>query len=159
MAAKKPPLDPVAIAQAQQAAEQAAVAEAFRKGITALRDDSTPYAPLSQRARNIVAGHRLKDILHHEYYVSDVPGLAIKSLERTWRDRDRASLEKNDTILTQSSTERCGSAAWPATIWALRDFVARTSGSPSPRSPLEHSAVYSQNVSPRGERATSAAPK
>lgn len=42
MAAKKQPLDPVAIAQAQQAAEQAAVAEAFRKGITALRDFIAP---------------------------------------------------------------------------------------------------------------------
>ncbi len=40
--AKKQQLDPVAIAQAQQAAEQTAVAEAFRKGITALRDFIAP---------------------------------------------------------------------------------------------------------------------
>ena len=40
--AKKQKLDPVAIAQAQQLAEQQEVAEAFRKGITALRDFIAP---------------------------------------------------------------------------------------------------------------------
>lgn len=40
--AKKQQLDPVAIAQAQQAAEQAQVTEAFHKGITALRDFIAP---------------------------------------------------------------------------------------------------------------------
>ena len=39
---KPPPLDPVALAQAQQAREQAEVSEAFRKGITALRDFIAP---------------------------------------------------------------------------------------------------------------------
>ncbi|MBP9761443.1 DUF87 domain-containing protein [Candidatus Saccharibacteria bacterium] len=39
---KKPQLDPVALAQAQQAREEAEVAEAFRKGITALRDFIAP---------------------------------------------------------------------------------------------------------------------
>ena len=39
---KKPSLDPVALAQAQQAREQAEVSEAFRKGITALRDFIAP---------------------------------------------------------------------------------------------------------------------
>lgn len=39
---KQPPLDPVALAQAQQAREQAEVNEAFRKGITALRDFIAP---------------------------------------------------------------------------------------------------------------------
>lgn len=39
---KKPQLDPVAIAQAQQAREQAEVSEAFRRGITALRDFIAP---------------------------------------------------------------------------------------------------------------------
>ncbi|HSX43008.1 MAG TPA: DUF87 domain-containing protein [Candidatus Saccharimonadales bacterium] len=40
--AKKKQLDPVAIAQQQQAREQAEVEEAFRKGITALRDFIAP---------------------------------------------------------------------------------------------------------------------
>lgn len=40
--AKKQQLDPVAIAQAQQAAEQAQVTEAFHKGVTALRDFIAP---------------------------------------------------------------------------------------------------------------------
>ncbi len=40
--AKKKQLDPVAIAQAQQAREQAEVAAAFQKGITALRDFIAP---------------------------------------------------------------------------------------------------------------------
>ena len=35
---KKPQLDPVALAQAQQQREQQEVEQAFRKGITALRD-------------------------------------------------------------------------------------------------------------------------
>lgn len=39
---KQPKLDPVAIAQAQQAAEQQEVASAFQKGITALRDFIAP---------------------------------------------------------------------------------------------------------------------
>ena len=39
---KKQKLDPVALAQAQQAREQAEVADAFRKGITALRDFIAP---------------------------------------------------------------------------------------------------------------------
>ncbi len=39
---KRPALDPVALAQAQQAKEQAEVSEAFRKGITALRDFIAP---------------------------------------------------------------------------------------------------------------------
>jgi type IV secretory pathway VirB4 component len=39
---KQPVLDPVALAQAQQAKEQAEVNEAFRKGITALRDFIAP---------------------------------------------------------------------------------------------------------------------
>ncbi|HEU4914141.1 MAG TPA: DUF87 domain-containing protein [Candidatus Saccharimonadales bacterium] len=39
---KEPKLDPVAIAQAQQAREQQEVDEAFRKGITALRDFIAP---------------------------------------------------------------------------------------------------------------------
>lgn len=39
---KKQPLDPVALAQAQQAKEEAEVAEAFRRGITALRDFIAP---------------------------------------------------------------------------------------------------------------------
>lgn len=39
---KQPPVDPVALAQAQQAKEEAEVAEAFRKGITALRDFIAP---------------------------------------------------------------------------------------------------------------------
>ena len=39
---KQPPLDPVALAQAQQAREQSEVNEAFRKGITALRDFIAP---------------------------------------------------------------------------------------------------------------------
>ena len=39
---KQPPLDPVALAQAQQAREQTEVNEAFRKGITALRDFIAP---------------------------------------------------------------------------------------------------------------------
>jgi type IV secretory pathway VirB4 component len=39
---KKQPLDPVAIAQAQQAREQAEVSAAFQKGITALRDFIAP---------------------------------------------------------------------------------------------------------------------
>ncbi len=39
---KQPPLDPVALAQAQQAREEAEVNEAFRKGITALRDFIAP---------------------------------------------------------------------------------------------------------------------
>lgn len=39
---KQPQLDPVAIAQAQQAREQAEVAAAFQKGITALRDFIAP---------------------------------------------------------------------------------------------------------------------
>ncbi len=39
---KQPALDPVALAQAQQAREQAEVNEAFRKGITALRDFIAP---------------------------------------------------------------------------------------------------------------------
>ncbi|MGB4967573.1 MAG: conjugal transfer protein TraC [Candidatus Saccharimonadales bacterium] len=39
---KKQKIDPVALAQAQQAREQAEVAEAFRKGITALRDFIAP---------------------------------------------------------------------------------------------------------------------
>ncbi len=39
---KQPPVDPVALAQAQQAKEQAEVNEAFRKGITALRDFIAP---------------------------------------------------------------------------------------------------------------------
>lgn len=39
---KQQPLDPVALAQAQQAREQAEVNEAFRKGITALRDFIAP---------------------------------------------------------------------------------------------------------------------
>ncbi len=39
---KKQPLDPVAIAQAQQLAEQQEVAAAFQKGITALRDFIAP---------------------------------------------------------------------------------------------------------------------
>jgi conjugal transfer ATP-binding protein TraC len=39
---KKQKIDPVALAQAQQAREQAEVADAFRKGITALRDFIAP---------------------------------------------------------------------------------------------------------------------
>lgn len=39
---KQPAVDPVALAQAQQAREQAEVTEAFRKGITALRDFIAP---------------------------------------------------------------------------------------------------------------------
>ena len=39
---KQPQVDPVALAQAQQAREQAEVSEAFRKGITALRDFIAP---------------------------------------------------------------------------------------------------------------------
>src|SRR5690606_1332186 len=39
---KKQQLDPVAVAQAQQAAEQQAVSAAFQKGITALRDFIAP---------------------------------------------------------------------------------------------------------------------
>lgn len=39
---KKPKIDPVLVAQAQQAKEQAEVNEAFRKGITALRDFIAP---------------------------------------------------------------------------------------------------------------------
>ena len=39
---KKQKLDPVAIAQAQQLAEQQEVAAAFQKGITALRDFIAP---------------------------------------------------------------------------------------------------------------------
>lgn len=39
---KQPPLDPVALAQAQQVRERAEVNEAFRKGITALRDFIAP---------------------------------------------------------------------------------------------------------------------
>lgn len=39
---KKPKIDPVLVAQAQQAREQAEVNEAFRKGITALRDFIAP---------------------------------------------------------------------------------------------------------------------
>jgi type IV secretory pathway VirB4 component len=39
---KAAPLDPVSMAQAQQAREQAEVSEAFRKGITALRDFIAP---------------------------------------------------------------------------------------------------------------------
>ena len=95
-----------AYARAMRASTDATI-----EGITALRDDSTPYAPLSQRARNIVAGHRLKDILHHEYYVSDVPGLAIKSLERTWRDRVRESLDEIDTLLAELRVPRKGAEA------------------------------------------------
>ncbi len=39
---KQPPIDPVSLAQAQQAREQAEVSEAFRRGITALRDFIAP---------------------------------------------------------------------------------------------------------------------
>ena len=39
---KQPPADPVALAQAQQAREQAEVMQAFQKGITALRDFIAP---------------------------------------------------------------------------------------------------------------------
>lgn len=39
---KKQKVDPIAVAQAQQAAEQQEVAEAFRKGVTALRDFVAP---------------------------------------------------------------------------------------------------------------------
>lgn len=39
---EKPALDPIALAQAQQAKEQAEVNEAFRRGITALRDFIAP---------------------------------------------------------------------------------------------------------------------
>lgn len=40
--AKKPPLDPIAIAQAQRAAEEQEIQAAFQKGITALRDFIAP---------------------------------------------------------------------------------------------------------------------
>lgn len=65
---KKQQLDPVAIAQAQQAAEQQEVSEAFRKGITALRDFIAPSS-LEYESSSFRIGTRFA----RTYYVYGYP--------------------------------------------------------------------------------------
>ena len=65
---KNPPLDPVALAQAQRAREQAEVQAAFQKGITALRDFIAPSS-LEFSPSHFQIGTRLA----RTYYVYGFP--------------------------------------------------------------------------------------
>lgn len=65
---KKPPLDPVALAQAQQLREQQEVDAAFRKGITALRDFIAPSS-IELNSTHFQLGTRIA----RTYYVYGYP--------------------------------------------------------------------------------------